>query len=96
MRDMPRQVNGRRYRGDQGRVLINAQEGPLAGQSKRGSQRQCLQRRAVERRLGFCFGLVFPVYRGAVVRDGDVTTEVATGGRRTKSCRLLPPGADRS
>jgi hypothetical protein len=29
-----------------------------------------------------------------VVRDGDVRTEVAPGGLRTKSCRLLPPGAD--
>jgi hypothetical protein len=40
--------------------------------------------------------MAYLVYRGVVVRGGDVTTEVAPGGRRTKSCRLLPPGADKS
>jgi hypothetical protein len=39
------------------------------------------QRRAAEGRWGaFCFDLVFPVYRVAVVRDGDVRTELAPEG----------------
>ena len=54
------------------------------------------QRRAAERRA-FCFALVVTVDRSAGVRDGDVRVEAFTPGeRRTKSCRLLPPGANRS
>ena len=74
---------------------------PTSGHSLRQVP-SALQSGVVERRsFGFAltffgFALTFLVYRGVVVRGGGVTTEVAPGGRRTKSCRLLPPGADRS
>ena len=60
---------------------------------------QSIQKLSILARLGefhfFCFDLVV-LYRRVVARVGDVTSEVAPAGRRTKSCRLLPPGAVRS
>jgi hypothetical protein len=64
------------------------------------------RRAAVPRARRFCVGLLLTVERSAGVRDRAVGADVTLGrltrgaftfgGRRTKFCRLLPPGAVRS